>query len=202
MSRKAKLIAFDGPDRVGKATQSTMLVELLKSSGYRAIRIEVPVKNCLHELIYVMLKDGSAKEYPHFFQALQVANRLLFQIFDLPRLMRENDYIILDRWSSSTWVYGRATGLDQQYVERLTSFVRKPDFTIILNGEPQVTETRDVYEADATLQKSVRNLYYEYATLNNVDTVAVQANQSRNDLLGQITFILTQKGIIKEIRNV
>jgi thymidylate kinase len=191
-----KIIAISGPDRIGKATQSKMLTEILNISGYKAVRIEVPVKNFLHKHIYSMLRSGSAKTYPHFFQCLQTANRVVFQLFKLPKLLRENDYVILDRWSVSSWVYGLATGLSNRFVTTLLSLVKKPDYTIILNGPARVKETRDVYEADLDLQRRVR-VYYDLYALENEDSVTlINATQSKQDVFEQIVNVLKQQGLV------
>lgn len=191
-----KIIAISGPDRIGKATQSKMLTEILNISGYKAVRVEVPVKNFLHKHIYDMLRSGSAKTYPRFFQCVQTANRIVFQLFELPKLLRENDYVILDRWSASSWVYGLATGLSNRFVTTLLSLVKKPDYTIILNGPARVKETRDVYEADLDLQRRVRVYYDLYALENECSATLINATQSKQDVFEQIVNILKHQGLV------
>jgi len=52
------LIALEGADRVGKATQSTMLEEALNSRGIKATVEEIPYDDGVtHPEIYRMLKD-------------------------------------------------------------------------------------------------------------------------------------------------
>lgn len=192
----AKLIAFEGPDRVGKATQSKLMLETLTSLGYRAVRVEVPVQNFLHKYIYKMLKNGVAKNHPYFFQFIQVMNRVVFQLFALPKLERENDYVIFDRWSPSTWVYGLATGVNRTYVEAMLYPIRKPDYTIVLNGRAQVQEMRDDYEKDNSLQSRVRDLYVDYADLYSEKTALVWANQTRESAHEEILGILLQRKLV------
>lgn len=193
----AKLIAFEGADRVGKATQSKMMVETLKGLGFRAVRVEIPEKNFLHKHIYVMLKNGFARKHPYIFQMVQALNKLTFQLFSLPRLERDNDYVILDRWFPSAWVYGLADGLNKFYVEALLKLGRRADYTVILQGRPQVDEMRDDYEKDSDLQSRVRKLYEDYHELNLQDTVLVQANRTRKEVHEQIVASLSQEGIIR-----
>lgn len=191
-----KVIAICGPDSVGKCTHSTKLTEVLNFSGFKAVRVEVPVDNFLHKHIYGMLRSGAAKKYPRFFQCVQTANRIVFQLFELPKLLRDNDYVILDRWSVSSWVYGLATGLSDRFVRALLWFVRKPDYTIILNGAPNAKEARDVYEADGDLQRKVR-VYYDLYALENEDISSlVQANQSKEDVFEQIVNVLKRESLV------
>lgn len=183
----AKIIVYEGPDRVGKATQSKMMVESLMAMGFKATRIEVPVKNFLHPRIYGMLKSGFAARHPYIFQAVQVANRRVFQFFELQKIMKEHDYVVFDRWSPSTWVYGLATGLPRWYVDFLLLGIKKPDYVVILNGTPHVTEMRDVYEKDRTLQSRVRDLYLNYADENSEVCSVIQANMDKTEVL-ELTF--------------
>ncbi len=179
----AKIIAYEGPDRVGKATQSKLMVDSLNALGLKAIRIEVPVKNFLHPRIYSMLKSGFAARHPYLFQAVQVANRRVFQWTDFQQLTKDYDYIIFDRWSPSTWVYGLATGLPRWYVDFLLRGIKKPDYVVILNGMPHVTEMRDVYEKDSDLQSRVRDLYISYADENHEICSVIDANMGRTEVL-------------------
>lgn len=181
----AKIIVYEGPDRVGKATQSKLMTSSLQSLGYRATRIEVPIANFLHPKIYSMLKSGFALKHPYFFQAIQVLNRFVFQLTAFRKMMKENDFIIFDRWSPSTWVYGLATGLPKWYVEFLLFGIKKPDYVVILNGMPHVTEMRDVYEKDVDLQSRVRDLYRIYAEKNGDRCDIIEANQDRKEVLEQ-----------------
>jgi thymidylate kinase len=183
----AKIIVYEGPDRVGKATQSKMMVEFLAAMGYKATRIEVPVKNFLHSRIYGMLKSGFASRHPYIFQAVQVANRRVFQLLELQKIMKDHDYIIFDRWSPSTWVYGLATGLPRWYVDFLLLGIKRPDYVVILNGTPHVTEMRDVYEKDKDLQSRVRDLYLDYANENPDVCSVISANADKTEVL-ELTF--------------
>ncbi len=183
----AKIIVYEGPDRVGKATQSKMMVESLAAMGYRAIRIEVPVKNFLHPRIYSMLKSGFAARHPYLFQAVQVANRRVFQFLDLDQIMKDHDYVVFDRWSPSTWVYGLATGLPRWYVDFLLLGIKKPDYVVILNGMPHVAEMRDVYEKDRDLQSRVRQLYLDYSNENPDISSVIEANMEKTEVL-EVTF--------------
>lgn len=192
----AKIIAYEGADRVGKATQSKMMTQALIDKGFRAVRIEVPVKNFLHPKIYSMLKSGYAAKHPYFFQAVQVSNRRVFQLTELPSILDENDYVVFDRWSPSTWVYGLATGLPRWYVDFLLLGIKQPDHVIILDGSPHVAEMRDVYEKDFDLQERVRNLYRVFSEENSGKTDLIKANQER-DVVFDLSFTaLNRAGIV------
>lgn len=183
--KKCKIIVYEGPDRVGKATQSLLLLSSLNQMGYNAERVEVPVKGLCYDSIYRMLKNGSAKRHPYIFQFIQFMNRFIFQIFVFPFLYFKNDYIIFDRWSASSWVYGTSTGLNQTFILFLMFFMKKPDLTVILNGYPQVQVVRDDYEKDRDLQSRVRMYYEIYHSKFNKsgNLILLNANQEKNSIL-------------------
>jgi thymidylate kinase len=191
-------IAICGRDRVGKATQSKLLVKFLLAQGNNAIRIETPVRDRhTYKVIYWMLENGLAKKLPTFFQCLQVLNRMIFQKFSLPKIVEKYDYIIFDRWAMSTWVYGKATGVPEKTLAFLCRRVFEPNFTVILDGDPHVKEVRDSYEADSALQTRVRDLYVSKAINKPCCTVLINANQSQKEVSDCIIKELEFRGMIQ-----
>lgn len=163
--KKSKLIVFEGPDRVGKETQSQLLVTSLTKVGARTVRVE-PSKeslSCGCKLIYSMLESGAVKRYPNTFQFIQFLNRVYFQVFKLPDLMSNYDVVILDRWNLSSIAYGDATGVNPMFNRVLYWLLKKPDVTVVLCGSSfKCKETNDVYEKDIDLQRAVRRSYYSW----------------------------------------
>lgn len=165
----SKIIVIEGPDRVGKQTQTNLLKQTLMSHGMLSTVVEVPIKSAItYRVIYWMLRNGLAKKFPKIFQWFQYLNRKVFQVWRLPRLEEQYDVIIMDRWSLSTIVYGIAEGVPEKFTLDLADKLRKPDYTIILHGEAFAHEAEDAYEADSDLQKKVRLEYAKWA-INNVD---------------------------------
>lgn len=187
----SKIIVIEGPDRVGKATQSKMLCEKLVDAGFKATVIEVPIKsNPVYHFIYWMLRNGIAKKFPKFFQWNQYFNRQIFQWFHLPRLEQDYDYIIMDRWSLSTVVYGSATGVSEKFTSKLFRRLRQPYFTFILLGNSHSHEHEDVYESDDNLQSRVREKYRHWAELNTYSCAVVNCNNDKKLILEEIWKIL------------
>lgn len=188
----AKLIAICGPDRVGKATQTHLLVDFLNQSGFKACCIEVPVRgNITYPVIYWMLRNGLAKKLPKVFQWLQYFNRQIFQWTKLSRLRRQYDFIVFDRWSLSTIVYGAAEGVSEEFTIPLMKRLVKPDLTLVLLGPAHDHSPEDVYEKDFQLQQTVRVLYKEWC-LNNDDAIEIDASKDRagvhTDIIAQLKF--------------
>jgi len=193
----SKIIAIEGPDRVGKQTQTRLLKETVMKYGMLATVIEVPIRSAVtYRIIYWMLKNGLAKKFPKVFQWFQYMNRKIFQVFTLPSLERYYDFIIMDRWSLSTIVYGAAEGVSKEYTVGLAKKLREPDFTIILHGAAHAHEAEDSYEADSSLQKQVRLEYAKWAIENPQSTKLIDCQQDKKAIAVNIHRTLQEKRIL------
>jgi len=195
----AKLVVFEGPDKVGKETQSKLLLRSLKDASYNVVRCEVPTNACprTYKLIYSMLKSGWAKRTPNLFQFIQFLNKWLFQVLHMPSLMRNNDVVILDRWSLSAVIYGGATGVNSVLNMFLFNRLKKPDITIVLDGQSfrRSTTEDDSYEKDNELQAAVKVAYHQWALDHSNDHVLAQNNASKLEVHYDILIALRMAGI-------
>lgn len=195
--KRAIVIAVEGPDRVGKATQTRILRDRLRLSAKKVALCEVPIKGAFYDTIYWMLKNGSAKRFPNLFQLVQSLNKYWFQTFRLRTLVRECDYVILDRWKLSTQVYGICTGAKRWLLKIFDRLLIEPDATVILFGRPQVDEVRDVYEKDSDLQHRVKRRYILEGMLGDPDRVRlINANLSREEVASMIWSALKESNFI------
>ena len=193
----SKIIVVEGPDRVGKFTQTRLLKEYITGIGLVATVIEVPVRSAItYRIIYWMLQNGLAKTFPKIFQWFQFINRKIFQVFTLPTLEEHYDFIVMDRWSLSTIVYGIAEGVPKDYTIGLAKKLREPDFTIILFGEAHKHIAEDSYEADLSLQARVRLEYAKWALENPKTTKLIDCNQDHKIVAKKIKDILQEKRIL------
>ena len=137
-----------------------LLKSYLLDRGFKVATFEVPLRsNFTYDLIYSMLNNGLAKKLPKLFQFLQYLNRQIFQWTELSSIEKDYDYIIMDRWSLSTIVYGNATGVPQDFTQNLYNKLKLPDYTIVLVGKSHEHKPEDDYESDNSLQTKVRELY-------------------------------------------
>jgi thymidylate kinase len=187
----SKIVVIEGPDRVGKATQSLFLKRRLEAAGYTATIIEVPIKtNFAYHVVYWMLRNGLAKSLPKIFQWFQYYNRKVFQERDLPRLESTFDYIIMDRWSLSTTIYGEAAGVSKNFTKKLSDRLRRPFYTFVLLGDSHKHVVEDVYEADGYLQRRVRELYEKWANQHPSVCSIIDCNRSREIISNEIWHVL------------
>lgn len=187
----ATYIAVEGPDKVGKETQTKLLTEHLSSLG-RVKRVEVPIHDVItYHLIYWMLRNGLAKKLPATFQFVQFLNKFLWQFFVKPWLSLRYDFVVLDRWSPSSVVYGTCEGLSAEYVMFLYGRLFKPDATIVLHGTSYKRSSTqdDSYEKDTALQIAVRS-EYKFWALQTSRTVLVNNEGTVHDVHAKILDVL------------
>jgi thymidylate kinase len=193
----SKIIVIEGPDRVGKQTQTRMLKETFQNYGMLATVVEVPIRSAItYRIIYWMLRNGLAKRFPKIFQWFQYLNRKVFQEYTLPHLEDRYDAIIMDRWSLSTIVYGAAEGVPKEYTLKLAKKLREPDFTIILHGDSFAHKAEDTYEADLELQRKVREEYADWARDNPETTKLIDCRQHRKSVSKKIKEVLQKKRLL------
>jgi thymidylate kinase len=193
-----KLVVFEGPDKVGKETQSKRLAAALVELGVKAIRVE-PTKESHprgRKLIYSMLESGAAKRHPNTFQFVQFLNRIYFQVFKLPKLLEENEIVILDRWALSGWVYGSAEGINESLNKWMFNRAKRADVVLVLSGTSyKRKQADDSYERDTDLQSKVRILYRN-AGMNWPGHVLVDNHDSIDDVHDSILALLSNMNMI------
>lgn len=192
----AKIVVFEGPDKVGKETQSKLLWGSLLGVGKNVVRVEVPSDRCdrSYRLIYWMLRTGWAKKLPNVFQFVQFLNKWLFQRLYLMDLLYFNDYVIFDRWSLSAVVYGNATGVNKPFNDWLYKQLRKADITFVMceRSFRRASTQDDSYEKDSALQSAVRVGYREWAETHPSDHVLVNNDQSIKEVHADVLFALDE----------
>lgn len=182
----AKTFAVEGPDRVGKQTQTTMLVKRLQDEGNKVKLVEVPFNDQVsYRLIYWMLKNGLAKSLPNVFQFTQFLNKFFFQIFVLPFYLMFYDFVVFDRWALSAVVYGNVGGANTEMVGFLDKFLFEPAGMVVLTGKSHIQGDEDVYERDTSFQATVREYYSIVAGEQNACS-KVNANQTREKVHSEI----------------
>ena len=120
---KAKYICIEGADGVGKSTQTNLLVEHLRSQGYKVLATKepgtthVPLTMKLREMMlsneYDALLTGPAREY-----LSQAIRSIHLEKLIVPALY-EYDFIIQDRGILSGYAYGEACGNDFSFLKTM-----------------------------------------------------------------------------------
>ncbi len=197
--------AIEGPDKVGKATQSKLLVNsLVDFSSLRTNLIEIPSKHhTCYTKIYDMLKrrmDGSAPavDHPAVFQTFQVANRFHVQE-DIQRMAEAGKVVIIfDRWVESSWAYGGASNVPSAKLEAMNNGLLEPDITFILEGRgfDRLETEDDAYEDDNSFQAKVRSVYHQWAEVKKY-AIRIDADRPK-EIVHEDIFMFVKRHLIEE----
>jgi thymidylate kinase len=190
------LVVIEGPDKVGKETQSKKLARALQerffktyvgSSRNKRINIsvereEIPYNDGVtHKKIYDMLNTGEALQYPEVYQTFHAANRLIWQKKVMPQMTTYNDVIILDRWNISSWVYGRTSRCSEKMLQCVLKEIVEPDIVFVFDGDSFHTPERenDSYEGNQTFMAGVRHHYKRWVEENPEIAIRISANRPK-----------------------
>jgi len=187
---KPKIIVIEGPDKLGKQTQTKLLLSALRDLDLDGDSVEIPYNDgYIYKKIYKMLESGDASKYPRIFQTLQYANRLLWQNEKYKDYeCCGTEFLILDRWTVSGWVYGKASGLSDNVLNMLSEDLVIPDLVFVFKGKSFKTKDRgdDCYESDNDFQFKVRNCYNDWLKNNKDIGVPVNANRDKKIILSEL----------------
>jgi dTMP kinase len=161
------LIAFEGLDQSGKQTQAELLRDRLTALGRRVRLLSFPDYHThIGGEIGAALR-GERGYGADVMQLLYVANRYEFKA-EIERDKAAGTILICDRYLASSVAYGEAHDLDGDWLRDMQRYLPRPDVTILLDIEPEVsarrkTSDRDKYERDLALLARVRDSYLRQA---------------------------------------
>ena len=186
------LIAMEGLDQSGKATQSQLLRDQLRQGGTRARLVSFPdYGTSIGEEIARALQ-GEREYGADVMQLLYIANRHERKA-DLERWLDGGLVVVCDRYVASSVAYGEAQGLDVDWLTQTQRFLPAPDLTILLDIAPELavnrkTTGRDRYERDLALLGRVRDSYLRQA--EQAGWVRVDGDRGAADVASEISAIL------------
>ncbi len=193
-TKKANLVCIEGLDGRGKTTQIELLASKLRNDGYKVATVKFPqYDRWTGKLIRSMLKSQFSIDYPNIFQAIHWIDKILHQLLYLPKLLRENDYILFDRWYVSTWAYGLAGGSNKTFTEFMIRMLKVPDLVFIFEGKSKRLEKQDKYESNDTFQKSVELHYTLWKCIN--PCVVINANDSKEKITSKLFDYVTMLSV-------
>ena len=186
------LIAIEGLDQSGKATQAQLLRDDLRQGGTRARLVSFPdYGTSIGEEIARALQ-GERDYGPEVMQLLYIANRYERKA-DLERWLDGGLVVVCDRYVASSVAYGEAQGLDVDWLTQTQRFLPAPDLTILLDIAPELAVERkatgrDRYERDLALLGRVGDSYRRQA--EQVGWLRVDGDRGKADVAAEIIAIL------------
>lgn len=135
---KAKFITFEGSEGCGKSTQSRLLAQYLKKSGYDVVYLREPGGTKVSEKIRKLLldvKNGVISPIGEMLLYMAARAQVVEEIIQ-PTLLN-GKIVICDRFLDSTLAYqGYGLGLNIKSIQEVGNMVTKgikPDLTIVLD---------------------------------------------------------------------
>ena len=160
-----KLVVFEGIDRSGKETQSKLLTQYLRDHDNSVAYFSFPN--------YKSWSGRKIKEWLHNKDTLnQYSVNILYSLNryemkeTLEQALRDYDYVILDRYFYSNWIYGSfMEEMPKAWLQALDMNLPQPDmvFLLCISGELSVQRrgsTADIHESDMVFLEKC-NLEYQ-----------------------------------------
>lgn len=164
-TEKIKLVAIEGSDGSGKATQTEMLASYLRRHGFKVGRVSFPRYNetSAGTLLFEYLKSAKASEYDFVNSNPKLASRIYaqdrFESLDyLSGLIAQNDVVIFDRYVESNLLHQGGKMKSDVEILNFANWLYdleynqlglpKPHVTIYLDLPPEVSRARALKRAE------------------------------------------------------
>lgn len=183
-------IVLIGINSIGKTTQAKMLVDRIAAKGRKVVYQKYAVYNFspTGPMLNDYLRSGNPYGLsPETFQTLQAMNRLQFESILLENLA-SGCSVIAEDYIPTSIAWGVAAGVNKKYLVELNSGLRKPNMTVLLDGEQFTAgiEKGHKHESDNALTQRVREIHVELARENGWRIV--NANQEKGKVNDGIWF--------------
>jgi dTMP kinase len=162
------LVAIEGIDAVGKNTHSALLSAWLSRRGIETSRMSFPDYGTpIGKEIKSFL--SGRRSYPTELQHLLFAANRWEKSSEIRSRLQADETIIVNRYTESNLAYGRANGLDVDWLRNLEKGMPKADLVIVLDAPLKSLVSRrpasgkDAYERSSTLQSKALKAYRELA---------------------------------------
>ncbi|WP_426455445.1 dTMP kinase (plasmid) [Paenibacillus sp. S-38] len=163
-----KIIAFEGLDASGKATQTAMLVQKLKDQGHLTATIAFPRYDQPIGTLIRQWLQGEVSLTTEAAHMLYEADRQDFMCWIDRYEQTGIDYLVIDRYTLSNLAFGTARDVNLDWLQGLQNKIRQPDITFVLDVSPKTSfkrrpERQDKNEKDFSLLLRSRMAYRSLA---------------------------------------
>ena len=207
------LVAFEGIDSSGKATQTKLLQEALITAGYTVATFQFPShRDTFGSSIvskYLQGEFGVLVNIPHELTALAYALDRFEMKKEILQAMAGNDFVLVDRYIYSNLAYHSADTMDPQdqwetandllQLETVLFGMPRPDLNILLDMPVDGAVARrreneseeDIHEEDDCYMEQVKRVYrrltlWSQDTWRTVDTYADDKPLSKEAIASEV----------------
>jgi dTMP kinase len=192
------LIVLEGIDGSGKTTQSFLLVEELKSRGYKAEYTTEPTYGRVGNILRLHVLK-SKQRMPVYEALLYATDRYEHVKREIEPKLKKGVILISDRYLYSSLAYQGAAGVSLSWLRELNNFTPKPDMIFYLDVPPGRGLDRKKGKKSSMENidnvKKVRRLYLQMAEEEHfINVNAVKGiNAIRRQILSTVLENLSQK---------
>lgn len=197
---KGKLIAIEGMDGAGTTTQTKLLAEFLENLGFSVLSSREPTASPLGKEARRFLAMP-IENNPYLLTALALcfaADRMEHIHSELLPALSNHDFVLLDRYVMSSWVY-QGLHLETAWVKEINRFHRPADLTIVVDVDTDKALSRvekraghkEFFETHS-IQQKIRTRYRQFAE-TTPSCVLIDAHGSIEEVFSQIIEIIRGK---------
>jgi len=184
------LIALEGIDGSGKTTQARRLVRWLRNRGFSARYTSEPSSGAIGRILRSMARMRVVE--PRAEAMLFAADRLIHLQRIVEPLLEKGVIVVSDRYVHSSLAYQSATTGDQEWVEQLNRYARRPDLGILLDVDPSIGLSRlrrvTTRFEHVEFLKIVRAKYLEYAERGEL--VRIDAERGVDEVFSDVVKVV------------
>src|SRR6188472_4822243 len=145
---RGKIIVIEGSDKVGKGTQSRLLIDALKLSGKVCVIIDFPDYTTPIGAEIRAFLDGK-RNYPNELKHILFSANRWEKKREIESMVDNGTIIIINRYYQSNLAYGISNGLNINWLLNLDKGLPKEDLVIVLEVNPKTSYQRAVEHLDA-----------------------------------------------------
>lgn len=204
MTNSARFITLEGGEGAGKSTQAKHLAAALAAKGFVCQLTREPGGSPGAESIRKLLVQGEPGKWDALTETLLMfAARADHVTRTIKPALAEGKWVICDRFVDSTYAYqGAGRGVPDTFIESMEKLVLDgfaPDFTLILDIDPEVGLARTEIRATAgvrdearferfgkTFHRQLRDAFRSIAARNPGRCVIIDASKTESDVAGNI----------------
>lgn len=199
---RGRFITLEGGEGVGKSTNVTLVVELLRQAGHRVVATREPGGTPLAERIRDLLLEVRDEVVADETELLLIfAARAQHLAGVIRPALGRGDWVVCDRFTDASYAYqGGGRGMDTAAIATLEQLVHgdlQPDLTIYLDVPVAVSRRRisgrphDRFEQEqSAFFERVRASYLQRARADGRFRI-VDAEQDLDEVQAQIRKVLT-----------